>query len=292
MAAGYQSHGMGWIRDYPDYRDLSTKQERISVLLERANLADVADASLPTQHDLTEWFPDIDDQGNIQSSTAFAAISLASYLEKRAVGREIKASKLFLYKATRNLLQWTGDTGAFLRTAMAAMLLFGVPPEKYWPYKEEKYDEEPPAFCYAFARSYSAIRYYRLDPPGRSAAELLQRIKANIAAGLPSLFGLSVYESIHQSRYDGKIPFPSGMEERIGGHAVVAVGFDDKFKIKNAARGSDETVGALKIRNSWGTDWGEDGYGWLPYDYVLSGLTADWWSLLSVEWLDTGEFAL
>jgi C1A family cysteine protease len=76
----------------------------------------------------------------------------------------------------------------------------------------------------------------------------------------------------------------------VGGHAVDAVGYSDTMKIKNTNSGATETTGALLIRNSWGTGWGEHGYGWLPYDYVSRGLATDWWSMIKNEWVDTGNF--
>ena len=76
------------------------------------------------------------------------------------------------------------------------------------------------------------------------------------------------------------------------GHAVVAVGYDDKRKVRNRERGVPESVGAFLIRNSWGEGWGEQGYGWLPYDYVRAGLAEDWWTLLKAEWVDSGAFGL
>jgi C1A family cysteine protease len=69
---------------------------------------------------------------------------------------------------------------------------------------------------------------------------------------------------------------------------VVAVGYHDRKVIENAD--GKRAEGALLIRNSWGTRWGQGGYGWLPYDYIIQGLTADWWSLLKAEWLATGRF--
>lgn len=261
-------------------------------MLSKVGVTKTLKAALPTSVDLRPWCPPIENQGSIGSCTANAGVALFEYFERRAFGKHIDASRLFLYKTTRNMLHWTGDTGAFLRTTMGAMVLFGVPPEEYWPYLVADYEKEPPAFCYAFAQNYKAISYYRLDPPGTTKSALLTHIKTNLAGGLPSMFGFTVYGSYTQANTTGKIPYPTKGEKIIGGHAVVAVGYDDSVKIKNTFTGATETKGALLIRNSWGPGWGSNGYGWLPYEYVLKGLAVDWWSMIKGEWVDTGMFKI
>ena len=296
--------GMGWLPDYPDFRDYTVdrdevaprlarlgQKEAVKVMLTKVGVADPAKVSIPTSMDLRGWCAPIESQGALGSCTGNAGVGLVEYYERRAFGRHIDASRLFLYKATRNLLHWTGDTGAFLRTTMAAMVLFGVPPEEYWPYIIADFDKEPSSFCYAFAEDYQAIQYFRFDPPATPKDLLLKRIKSFLTAGLPSMFGFTVFSSIEQARDDGKIPYPCRGERILGGHAVVAVGFNDETKIKNTTCGV-ETTGALLVRNSWGIGWGDKGYGWLPYEYVLRGLAIDWWSLLKKEWVDTKEFGL
>jgi C1A family cysteine protease len=297
--------GMGWLPDYPDFRDYTAERDKVSTRLKLLGQTDSVKAMLkkvgvpkqgkvvvPSSVDLREWCSPIEDQDGLGSCTAHAGIGIVEYFERRAFGKHIDASRLFLYKVTRNLLNWTGDTGAFLRSTMEAMVLFGVPPEEYWSYNVADFEKEPTAFLYAFAQNFQAISYYRLDPPFTPKDALLTEIKKTLAGGLPSMFGFTVYSSISQAETSGKIPYPTPGEKVLGGHAVDAVGYDDKMKIKNSNPGGKETVGALLIRNSWGTGWGSGGYGWLPYDYVVMGLAVDWWSLLKNEWVDTGIFKL
>ena len=290
MSEKFENLGLGWLPDYPDFRDYTEEEKSVKVMLKKVGVEKAAKVSIPATVDLRSWCPPVEDQGTLGSCTANAGVALFEYFERRAFGKHIDASRLFLYKATRNLLHWTGDTGAFLRSTMGAMVLFGVPPEEYWKYIVADYEKEPPAFCYAFASNYRAISYYRLDPPGTAKTALLTQIKTNLVGGLPSMFGFTVYSSYQQAATTGNIPYPTAGEKIIGGHAVVAVGYDDNLKIKNNVPGAVESKGALLIRNSWGTGWGSNGYGWLPYEYVLKGLAVDWWSLIKAEWIDTGAF--
>lgn len=276
-----ETHGLGWLRDNPDHRDHIAGAHDFINDFHRRSALPLLDGKLPAEVDLSEYCSPIEYQGTLGSCTAHTGTALLEYFENRAYGAYTRASRLFLYKAARDLAQATGDVGAQLRTIMKAMVQFGIPPEQYWPYVIEEFDKEPTAFCYSYAANFKSIVYYRLDANDVTGQDLVDQIKRYLASGYPSMFGFSLY---NRGNDKGEFAYPGPKQKLIGGHALVNVGYDD-------SRSIDDEVGAFKVRNSWGTDWGDKGYGWLPYKYAAAGLAADFWSLLRAEYLDEGAFA-
>ena len=122
-----KTYAMGWLPDYPDIRDYTEQREEIKWIL--GAKGPLKARSLPASIDLREWCSPVEDQGQIGSCTAHAGVGMIEYYERKSFRRHLDASRLFLYKATRNLMNMKGDTGAYLRSTMGAMVLFGVPPE-------------------------------------------------------------------------------------------------------------------------------------------------------------------
>lgn len=285
--------GTGWLPPMPDLRDYSVEHQDIKDVAKKLGLMGKT-LSIPVTVDLRQWCSPIENQLNLGSCTAHAGMGIVEYFERRAYGKHIDGSRLFLYKTTRNLMKVTGDTGAWLRNVMGALCLCGVPDEKYWSYNVSDFDKEPPAFVYAVADNYEALKYFCHDPQGANVppATVLSTVKQYLAAGIPSMFGFWGFPSFDNTNVKGGIPYPCQGESAKWGHAIVAVGYNDNKKIKNT-KCNKETTGALLIRNSWGTSWGDnDGYGWLPYDYVINKLAMDFWSLLTMEWADTKQFGI
>ncbi len=136
-------YALGWQPDLPDFRDFTPQTKKVNVSLKKTSALKKRTAKTGKSNDLSGFFSDVEDQGRIGSCTAQAGVGLLEYFERRAFGRHIDASRLFLYKATRNLQGWQGDSGGLLRTTMKAMVLFGCPPERFMPYSEDDFDIEP-----------------------------------------------------------------------------------------------------------------------------------------------------
>ncbi len=292
-----QMVGTGWLPPLPDMRDYTEAEPKIAKMVKKLGLPKSKKEieELPSTVDLRQWCSPVENQKSIGSCTAHAAVGIVEYFQRRAYNKHLEGSRLFVYKVTRNLMRVAGDTGAWLRNTMGALVLCGVPEEKYWPYTDAMpdFDEEPPSFVYAVADNYEVLRFFCHDPLGAniSGKTVLETVKKYLAAGIPSMFGFWGFPSFTSTDVKGGIPYPCPDERAQWGHAIVAVGYDDGKKIKNT-RCNKTTSGALLIRNSWGTDWGDRGYGWLPYDYVADKLAMDFWSLLSMEWIDTKQFGI
>jgi C1A family cysteine protease len=272
---------LGWHRDLPDHRDYGSQHAEVVKLLDLLPGSKNGIGALPESVDWREYCTPVRDQQALLSCTALACIGLVEYFEQRATGKAYHLSPLFLYKTTRRLLHLQGDTGATIRYTWKALVQFGIPPEEYLPYDVAKYDAEPDPFLYSCAKRFPAILYVRLDPPCTRGEGIVLNVKAYLAAGFPCAFGFPVTDVLSA---DGNILFPRKTDTFRGGQAVLAVGFDDHRRIGSASKG------ALLIRNSWGLQWGEEGYGWLPYEYLLKHLAVDFWTLLNRDWLDCGEF--
>lgn len=277
-------HTLGWQPELPDCRDWVIDQhpEAKRLLLGHGPLFQGSTTpglfplqALPDKMDLRQHCSPIEHQGRLGSCTAQAGVGLVEYLERRALGRHTNGSRLFVYKTTRNLLGWKGDTGAYVRTTLKALAKFGVCDERFWPYEVGRFDEEPSAFCYAHAATARTLRYFRLDRAGRQGEELLKLLKTVLALGMPVVLGFSVYNF---GNAKGEFLMPHKGDRLRGGHAVIAVGYDDSRTVGG-------NPGALHIRNSWGAYWGEQGYGWLPYGYVRQHLSRDFWTIFAQDYI-------
>jgi C1A family cysteine protease len=173
----------------------------------------------------------------------------------------------------------SGDSGASLRETLKAVAAFGVPTEDYWPYRYATFDATPDAFLVAFAHRFQPLNYVRLDDYGLDGTKTLDQVKRALADGFPVAYGFPVYDSISMS---ADISLPEANGRLLGGHAVLAVGYDDNHLGKNK--------GSIIFRNSWGPLWGNEGYGYLPYEYVEKQWAVDFWTIFRSDWLNPKNF--
>lgn len=297
MAAPERSMVSGWIKDPPHPKDIDAEHGSIAPGF-RARKLFLSGDPLPDSIDLRKWCSPIVDQGNSMTCTANATTGLVEYFEKKTADEVIPASRSFLYKKSMDQAGHSGSTGGVnLRYVMQAMKRFGVPPESDWDYTEPHFTEDPPQPIYDCARNYETIRYVRVARQDLEKDKTMRWIKSFLAAEIPFVFGFHMYPCYYQQAYldrQGRIPFPTRDELQVGGHAVMAVGYDDGLVTTNTEAPEEKCTGALRIKNSVGTGFGEAGYGWLPYDYITKVRPSngeqynahDWWAILKQDWTD------
>lgn len=246
---------------------------------------------LPDKVDLRQWCSPVGNQGMLNACTAYAAAALVEYYETRSSSKATILSEQFLYKVTRNLMGTTGDTGVNTRSAMKALAAIGITPLDFWPNDPAKFDDEPSAFCYALAGRYRSVEYQRLDPKDRPKEMVLQIVKTLLSQNRPVMFGVMAYFGTWQQfAKSDRLPFPAAGDTMFGAHNTAVVGYDDSITTVNEKDPSITTTGAFLIKNSYGVEWGDQGYGWIPYDYLLKRQSIDWWTIDKQEWLNLDDF--
>lgn len=281
-----QRQSRGWLPDPPDSRDYVIAGDvpnDVAEMVVWLRQFSRPNAKSPDRIDLRQHFEDlhwaVHDQGEFNTSSVFASLGLVEFFERIAHDRELSPSYAFLYCMARRIVDARGDCGASLRNCFRAMRRFGIPPQRYWPYDREHLSSEPlDPFLYSFGRDFASVHYLRLNPPRHSGKRTLRTVKSMLAAGFAVACGFATPNRLPDG---GDVPYRPDVHEITSGQAVVLVGYDDRRRI-----GSE--TGALLFRNSWGKDWGQDGYGWLPYVYVVERLASDFWTLMRREWIEAG----
>src|SRR5437588_9651515 len=176
------TYSLGWHKSLPDFRDYSPESEEVRAMFDRLKPIPTSMTEAADTESLASYFPEVDDQQQVNSSAAQACVDLVQYFDRRALGRTVGLSKLFVYQTTQQLLGKLGNNGVDLRTTLKAIVTFGIPYEQHWPYDLEKLNEEPAAFLYAMADRYRTVRYLRLDGRNRTGRETLTLVKSFLQA--------------------------------------------------------------------------------------------------------------
>jgi len=245
----------GWLPDLPDHRDLM--------------YAAIAPqfAQLPGKVDLRSKCSPVENQGNLGSCTANALAGAVEFLELKDGVPFVDVSRLFIYYNER-VVEGTvnEDSGAFLRDGIKSLAKQGVCPESEWPYKIASFKKKPTATCYKDAKKHQITSYHRISA--------IDEMRTCLADGFPFVFGFTVYQAFESAAVarSGVVNMPAPDERVMGGHAVMAVGYNDSQR-------------RFIVRNSWDTDWGMKGYFTMPYDYLDpdENLADDFWTIRASE---------
>lgn len=235
---------LGYRREPLDYRDL-------------AMVAPIPEYDLPKQIDWTEQVTKVGDQGSEGSCVGFAATALKEFQEWREYGKRYDFSERWIYEWAKEEDEFPGTDyeGTTIRGAMKALQKHGICPEELWPYVPGE-KGEPDEEAAGRASIFKIKKYRSLTIPEKN----IRLIKRGLHETGPVLAGVAVHSTWFDVGKDGIIK-PSFTQNILGYHAILPVAYDDKY---------------LKFKNSWGTGWGAQGYGFLELDFAMFILHSAW----------------
>jgi C1A family cysteine protease len=267
----------GWKPDLPDFRDHVYSAPPPPA------------GGMPPLMDLRHHCPAVYDQLQLGSCTANAIGGDFEFNQiKEKVPHVWRPSRLFIYYNERVMEgDVSQDAGAQIRDGIKSVNTQGACSEDLWTYSDDttsatpKFAEQPPKWCYDNAAKHLASSY-------QAVPQTITQIKGCIASGFPMVFGFTVYESFEspQVASTGVLSMPGSNESVVGGHAVLAVGYNDTATVTNPD--GTTSTGMILVRNSWGAGWGQAGYFEMPYDYIVNpNLASDLWTIRYVQFTPT-----
>lgn len=210
---------------------------------------------LPVKMDNRSFCSPVANQGKLGSCTAFAmGKGFREFMQRKDGERQVALSPLFLYYESR----WdkNRDSGSTNTDNVETMGQTGIAVEESWPYDITKFSFAPPQAAYDSAKEFKYDKFIRISG--------LEDTKVALSKGYPVLFAYDVMESFRSIGKDGLMPVPKPGEKRLGGHAVLAVGYDNQKQV-------------VTVRNSWGDSWADGGYFYMPYS-VYESTARDIWT--------------
>jgi C1A family cysteine protease len=223
-------------------------------------------AKTPSTIDLRAFSTPVEDQGNLGSCTGHAVAGAIELINmKNNIVNEI--SRLFIYYYERLLIGTINyDSGAYIRDGIKATNRWGAPLENLWPYNISKFKAAPTTAAVQDAAKRKVTLYER-------ALDFNACINA-LANGYPVIIGFIVYSSFMRGnwhRTTAIMPYPNTRSESVlGGHAVLLVGYNNSSQ-------------RFIVKNSWGTNWGDKGYFYMPYSVLTTpGMASDFWVIKGV----------
>ena len=224
----------------------------------------VAQAEL-YQVDWTPMMSPVKDQGRLGSCVGFAVAAMKEFQEQKEhieevySGKEYKRkedhydlSEAWVYWNSKKIDPWPNQEGTSIRCAMKVIHKIGIPCEAGWEY-DDRFKGEPKSWSHLVAKWGLIDSYWRVAT--------LDDLKIALR-DCPTVIGVGCFQEIYNPQ-NGVVPYPANPSYCLGGHAVCAVGFDDDTEL-------------VKFKNSWSKDWGKDGYGYLPYNYIIDFMWDAW----------------
>lgn len=249
-------------------RTYGHKRGAVTVYYPKMLFSAPRNVTLPSKADLRADMPPVYDQGTLGSCTANAIGAALQHSMIKTKKSSFVPSRLYIYYNERKKEGTIPiDCGATISSGIEVIKKLGLCPEtnkdtkittsSCWPYDIKKFRNQPSAACYNFGKSNKALVTNRI-------AQEINQLKQALLAGFSVTVGICVYESFESSAVaaTGLVPMPNKTESFLGGHAVLIVGYDD-----NIVAGGN--TGHFIVRNSWGTSWGDKGYCYIPYQYIL-----------------------